>query len=176
MSFTTLLAAGAKLRASVLAALITEVRPVFARKPADEQITNNTLQNDDHLALAVAANTVYALSGWLVVNSTSEAPDFKVAFTFPTDAVISYSARGLIASASGTTAAAIETVAKMDQTSPSASIASGVVNDTHSIRIDGLLVVGSTAGTLQLQWAQANTNATATTVKKNSWIRLDQVE
>jgi hypothetical protein len=42
-------------------------------------------------------------------------------------------------------------------------------------RATGILQVAGTAGTLQLQWAQLASSATATTVLANSWMALRRI-
>lgn len=164
MAFTTIPSAGAKLRASVLSALITEVRPLEAYKSADETVNNSAaLQNDDALFVSVAANTRYdfRLTALYISNST---PDIKFAWTFPTGLTMRYSFQGYTA---------------------------GVMQDFYQIQTDvvavdgnggnlaavmeGTVVVAGTAGTLQLQWAQNTANASDTKVLIGSSLRLWQV-
>src|SRR6185503_11810362 len=90
MSWTSIPAAGAKLRGSVLSSLVTELRPVTVVKGSDEIVSNSaTLQDDDELLLAVAANVTYRWSIGVAFGAGTAA-DFKFAFTFPTGATLTF--------------------------------------------------------------------------------------
>jgi hypothetical protein len=58
MAMTTIPAAGAKLRGSVLSSLITELRPLSAIVASNQALatTSTTLQNITDLVVALAAN------------------------------------------------------------------------------------------------------------------------
>ncbi len=159
MAFTTVPAAGAKLRASVLSSLITEVRPLFVRKAADETVNNSTtLQNDDELLLPVAANATYWLYLRLLVSSGTT-PDFKMLFTFPT---------GLVMKLHNLLPTPTVSV-PYDQTTTAAMSTTGA---DATFQVEGLVRVGSTAGTLQVQWAQNTLEASNTIVRADSTMRL----
>lgn len=166
MTFTTVPSAGAKLRAATLYSLITELRPVFARKTSDETVNNSaTLQNDDQLALAVEASVVYRLEMMLIVNSGTT-PDFKFAWTYPSSLTMFYSAH--IASPAGGGTGSDLNGPYIETTVP----ALGTLGSDQILRADGIVIVSSTAGTLQLQWAQNTANASNTTVKTGSHLIL----
>lgn len=162
------------------AASIESLVPVFARKTGDESIASTTtLQNDDALFCAVAANKVYTVEvcAFYVGNETG---DIKFAFTFPTGATVHFF--GLIGWDSDTgfntggTHGTVEFLAQQNQTSsPTGAVTGTASTTTLGALLKGLIVVGSTAGTLQLQWAQRVSNATSTVVKAGSYMRLDQM-
>lgn len=151
-----------------LAAMCTataELRPVFARKTADETVNNSAvMQNDNHLFLPVAANTVYRLSMRLGISSGAT-PDFKTAFTFPAGTTMFYNATTVAVST-----ATLQNYG-LDQTS-TASIEGGQTSVTY----DGLVIVSAAGGTLQLQWAQNTANASDTKVLAGSYIELRKAE
>lgn len=158
--------AGSILRGSVLAALLDEARPVSAFKPANETVTNSTtLQADDHLLWPVRANAVYTL--WMVIYFNSGAtPDLKLRFTGPSGYTITWSTIALNASAVTNLAGPLTeaTTAVYDGQGANAPI-----------YIDGRVVVGATAGTLGIEWAQNTANASATTVLAGSFGLLFRV-
>lgn len=167
MAFTTIPAAGAKLRASVLNSLLTEVRPLPARKEATETVNNSaTLQNDDDLFVAVTASAVYNLDGRLLYNGNSTA-DFKIGWTFPTGLTMSYTILGVYVATP-----TVFSTSDFIQTSNPALEGAGA--DRTAI-MWGRVIVSSTAGTLQLQWAQNTANASNTTLLAGSYIRLTQI-
>jgi len=134
------------------------------RKTADESVASSTtLQNDDTLKIALAANDAVEFSGMLFVSSTSSTPDIKVTFTVPSGATVrwfaewfqtgsTYQNSGLVI-ASGTTASF--TVA---------------ANTLGTVKFSGIVVNGSTAGDLQFQWAQNASNSAAVKVEQRSFL------
>ncbi len=129
-------------------------------KSGDETINNvSTLQNDDDLLDAVAANITYIVEVYLVVQSGGT-PDFKFAFTVPASATIvgaAYSAAGVLHTANA------------DLTS---GIAVQIATSDQGVIIRAKLVVAGTAGTLQLQWAQNTADVSDTVVKEESYMKV----
>lgn len=170
MSFIAAKVAGDELPASHLDGRIDEVTPLFARKTADESVSNattgSTLQNDDELFVAVAASTVYRFECLLHV-STSTTADFKTQFTVPSGATVRFGAPVI------TVAASAVFPFSLDNTIAATIEGSGVA--TFSVQYTGLIVVSSTAGTMQLQWAQSTADASSTTVKTNSFLWLQKM-
>jgi hypothetical protein len=159
MGFTNIPAVG-KLRAAVLSALITELRPISATKPIDETIISNaTLQNDDDLFVAVAASTTYDFQLMMLHNS-GVTPKLKFGWTFPVGTTMRY---GFMGYAGGVQSfRAIETdVAVLD----------GNASSLMCLCI-GTLITSTTAGTLQLQWAQSVLTASNTSVLTGSFLEL----
>lgn len=153
--------------------------PLYAVKAANESVTSSiTFQNDDHLVLAVEANTNYTLTGFLLANGDIDG-DLKLQFTYPVSAAITY---GLVAPALPNTGNS-NTDANLggrpeDASSPSNTVEIGTTTSSTNpttVIFMGYLSVGATAGNLVLQWAQQTSSATATTLLKNSWIKLERV-
>jgi len=135
---------------------------LLAYKSADESVTSSTtLQNDDHLFLAMGANDIWYVSvGVLVNDASSSVADIKIAFTFPSGSLALYT----IYSDTGSTIAFHEW--RVSGTADSL----GVTNVDRFITIAGIATNGATPGNLQMQWAQVVSNAAAVTVKKGSLI------
>lgn len=151
---------------------------LFARKTANETVTSSTtLQNDNHLFVSVAANAVYIveLVGLLSGDDTA---DIKYVFTYPTGATLAGGQVNLFDTISGgaSTAGDGNFRALAASASPSTALNAGTV-DTNFVTCwyKGLLIMSSTAGTLQLQWAQINSVAVATGFLAGSYIKLDLV-
>lgn len=146
------------------ASQLNDAYPLFVRKTSDQTVNNTAaLGNDAELVLAVAASTTYDLYLRLIINSGTT-PDFKALFTFPA---------GLTASLQiqeGATPAAA-TAMSGPYTQASSLPINGVAADQVAV-ITGIVIVSSTTGNLQLQWAQNTANASNTTVKANSYMRL----
>lgn len=135
------------------------------RKSADESVTSSaTLQNDNELSLAVAANKTYVFDVYLAYTAGTTG-DFKAALTFPSGAT-AFAAISATDGSSWTTTGL--------QISSGGSVSGGGLGVTIPVlqRWTGVLMVSSTAGTLQVQWAQNTSNGTATTVKAGSVMML----
>lgn len=144
---------------------------VFARKTADQTLTvsSTTLQNVTGLSASVAANTTYVLDA-VFLYDTGTTPDIKFAFTFPSGATLSYAPDGYLSS--GTNFESYHT-GSYRQASGTAYAVAGLGSGTVvSSTVTGVLIVSSTAGTLQVQAAQNTSNASNTIVKADSWILL----
>lgn len=167
-TFTTAPAAGAKLRASTLSALVGEARPKYVRKTADETVNNSAvLQADDQLTLAVAASTTYRFLLRLIVNTNATA-DFKMLFTFPSGTGMSWDI--FVGSNPDTAAAGLQG----PFTDVTTAAVSGVAAD-QTLHIVGFIITSTTAGNMGLTWAQNTANVSNTTVKTNSYWEIWQV-
>lgn len=121
--------------------------------------TTTTLQNDNELVIPVAANTAYFIQGGLIVASPTAA-DLKINFTAPSGASFTIMAdyvASAVATLSATTVSSITGIDGRGATTASA------------VRFGGALLVSSTAGDFQLQWAQ-NAGSGTTTIHAGSWI------
>lgn len=165
MALTTIPSAGAKLRGSVLSAIINESRIIPVRKLLDQTRTNNTLTNDTELFVPVVATGVYLLESHIVQNSGTT-PDFKVGWTFPTGLTMSWRCIAV------DTTSAIVSTGGFDQTTVVSF--GGIAGDAH-ISLYGTVTAGANAGTLQLQWAQNTTNASNTIVRAGSTLWLTRI-
>jgi hypothetical protein len=164
MAFTAVPAAGAKLRASVLSSLVTEVRPVTVYKTANETVNNSTtLQDDDQLLISVEANVTYDFEAEIIYNSGTT-PDFKFAWTYPAGLTMFYA---VYAAGGGTFLGYYET----EVNTPVLDGAGAAVG----VLLKGTVIVAATAGTLQLQWAQNTLTAANTVVQAGSYIRLRRI-
>ena len=94
--------------------------------------------------------------------------DLKIAWTFPSG--LTLSAQPFYIDTSGGTRIAVQQI----QTSVLAAGTAGAGNNT-SMSLRGTVVVSSTAGNLQLQWAQNTSNATATSVLAGSVLWLQRI-
>ena len=135
---------------------------VMVRKTADESVSNTTLQNDDVLKIALAANDAYEFSGFLIVNSTSATPDIKVTFTVPTGATIRWFGEGF-----GEAYVASTNVVSASGTTFTVTL---LANTLANVKFSGIVTNSTTAGNLQLQYAQNQSNPAAVTVQARSFL------
>lgn len=145
----------------------SDVTRLEAVKTATESVTSSTtLQNDDELLLSVLANTTYFVFGLLFYDGAT-AGDFKFSWTGPSGYAFDFSAPIL---GTGTTSAVVDGGAtntlNMTAFTEADTVGAGAAGagTTIAITITGVLIVGGTAGTFQLQWAQFGSSATATRV------------
>lgn len=161
---------------TALMAGITQAYGIGAVKTADETVTSNTtLQNDDELAVALATATTYRLESRLYVFGAA-AGDIKVALAFPANTTVqAFGGHSIVTGAvTVATSADVEARAVVTQTaSPTTALSFGVP-DTNGIvvTLSATVVTTSTAGTLNLQWAQNSSSGTGTIVKIGSWLRV----
>ena len=131
-------------------------------KEADETVNNSTtLQDDNELLFAVAANEVVQFEGVLMI-STDPNADFKLTFTGPAGAV-------------GSFAAIYGDVTTGNADASSAALGSAAtlisVNDGSVVRFWGGIHNGGTAGNLTLQWAQNTANVSDSKVLAGSYLK-----
>jgi hypothetical protein len=151
----------------------SDVTDLFARKTATESVTSSTtLQDDDDLTVSVLANTVYTVQAMLRYDGATTG-DMKYKFVVPSGASFLYAnmipATSITGSAGNTT-----NFAGFDDTQ-TLSVGAAGAGTTLAIAISGLLVVGGTAGTFKLQWAQQTSDATATRMFAGSFLRATKV-
>lgn len=169
-----------KLRASDL----NKIVPQYALKDADESVstasTGTTLHDDLKLFVSLAANATYAIDLTLIyIEAVGTGIDIKAAWTFPTGCTLNFGSVGPHNAWVAAAGAALEAewAAWQNVTaSPSSSITFGTTNvASFTMRANGIIQVGSTAGTLRFQWAQANGSASNLTVKAGSSLKATYV-
>lgn len=146
-------------------------------KAADESVNNSTtMQNDNHLVVSLSANGVFEVECMLIVNGPTAA-DFKAAWT-STGGVSILSGRlciGGSASNTGTRQAITHmSLPGLGALADQAAYCAGDATD-KSVVIERFIVRTTTAGTLQLQWAQIGAVASNTTVYAGSYIKTTTV-
>lgn len=141
------------------------------RKLVDENVNNSAvLQNDDELVIALQANKTYEISGHLLFIAATSAVDAKVALTCPAGASIAWSAIGMDpAVAAGNTGAGTWT----GSVASGGTVPVGVSSAYTPVLIRGTILMGVTAGNLQLQWAQNTATASNLTLKAGSNLKVE---
>lgn len=161
-----LIYAGQRITADALDALA----PLMAMKAGDTNYTNTTLTNDPELFLALVANATYLLEAFLVYEGgTSGSADLQGKFTVPSGASLRYTNIGQNASG-GNTGSFAGTA-----TSGTYTGNTNGAGNLRSLTIPGSVVMGSTAGNIQMQFSQNTANATATIVHAQSYLAVQRV-
>ena len=135
---------------------------IYDHKTADETVNNSTtLQNDDHISIAVEANAFYALEAvFFLISGTT--PDFKFLFVGPAGVAID----GLVHFVTTTFVAGFTEAAAVPILTTGAN---------EVAFLTGLVDTAGTAGALTLQWAQNTANASDTKLLAGTWVRLTKV-
>jgi hypothetical protein len=136
---------------------------VVKSKTGAESVTSSTtVQDDDHLAFDIPANQTWRAK-YEILLTAAGSTDARLKFTLPS---------GATASATGTYARASDnsTTETSDATTEFVVTISNAANSTHNALLCIYLRVvnSSTAGTVQLQWAQGTSNATSLTFRNRS--------
>jgi hypothetical protein len=141
------------------------------RKTADQSKTSDTtLAADTHLVAALAASTTYTfrLTVWLSTDATPDAK-YDLNYTGSVTSVFLYVAN---TGYSG----AISSADLNSQTRTSLLPSYSLVGSTGTLTIflEGVITT-DTSGTLEFRWAQNTSSATATTVRKGSYLEVMQI-
>jgi len=153
---------------------------IFVRKTANESVTNSTTpQADDHLYATLPANSIWEVE--ILLRTQSAGGDgnnggIQVQLNAPT----------------GTSMQVFVEIRKGGSgsdlnhhwhygwiTAPNTSVGYNPIpgtTPTGAVKLKGLVIVGSTGGTLQLYWAQNAANGNATTVYANSYMKLTRIQ
>lgn len=172
MAWTAFPSAGSKLRASVLEALVTELRPNAARKTANEIVNgSSTPQADDELFVPAAASTFYVFTGLLVFTSGTT-PDFRYTLSVPAGATWSLNAQ-VFSRSLAAPSASVDTRTGTSGNLGADGHGTTLATQGQLIQLDGWVLTSVTAGTCTLMWSQNTSNGSDTTLYgPGSWIEL----
>lgn len=150
-----------------------DILGLFADKTADETVTSSTtLQDDDQLFLPVAANARYLVDTFVIYTGASDpAGGLRMGWTGPSGATMKWTNFGVTQNVS-------PTLVNYNVVVESIGGARGVGTNGStemSCQPRGRLVTSSTSGILRFQWAQGTSNATGTTVKAGTCVRLVRI-
>lgn len=156
---------------------LNAMQPLYVEKAADQSVTSSTTNTDDTaLLLPVEANAKYILTGMLLYSARSDT-DIKIGWTAPTSATLDWIAHAQIQG--GTTGIASSGIVVDRQIQGNSAFPLGgaaAENTTYmTATVSGRLVTSTTAGDLQLNWAQITSNATASIMRAGSWLMLTRV-
>jgi hypothetical protein len=144
---------------------------LFSRKTANQIESGTTLQDDDHLQLDLDANTTYEISGALYYTASGNS-ELDLAWVVPGGTGTGSSNSAMLVSFFGNEVKSGNSNTGAGTRSSSgvgnASSRIGVNTNEHIIHFKGLVITGSTSGTLQLQWTPHN--AQSITMRINSYM------
>jgi len=144
----------------------------IVRKTADETVNNSTtLQNDDHLLLAIAANEVWLINLFLLWTSPTAGVYLKTGWSYPAGCSIKWGTEIQLASTNKAYwSSAVTTASKpalLTETSTWSDIL-GANDAIDGVHLTAIVINGANAGTLNFQWAQATAAPEDTKVLANS--------
>lgn len=141
----------------------------FVRKAADESVSDENLQDDDHLYFAAEANSTYRVKWTLTLMSADTSSSFKFNLTVPSGAVYNIAGWGIVAGGDGSVDNA------------GTALAANIVVDTTDADgrgtaiIEGIVTTAGNAGDVKLQWARQSTSASAHYVMANSLLEYQEI-
>jgi hypothetical protein len=158
-----LIAAGGRITADE----IQQVAPLAVIKGSDESVTSSTtLQNDNELFVSVDANASYIFACYLnYEGGTTGSGDLKWLWALPAGATMRYAAPHI--NASSTTildTTYTEAITVISRTNTAGTLL--------GVTMEGVLVTSSTAGTMQLTWAENTSDSTPTIIHAGSSLAL----
>ena len=144
----------------------------IARKTSDESIPASTsLQNDDALEFSIAANEEWLVSVFGFVDGM-DTGGMKMGWSLPTGGTqISnlWLASGTYSGGSSTS------IFAMGQTGTGIGVPTGTLADEAGFTLYSYIKNGTNAGTVNYQWAQFNSNGTATTLEAGSTLIAQRI-
>jgi len=142
---------------------------LFARRTADATYATNVLGNDGQLFVALLANDTYEFEAMIAYDGATTDADLQLAFAVPAGAAIRWGITGGNGVSVSPSSIAVSGTAITDI--PVNTTTSG--NDVM-IYVKGLVVMGGTAGNLQLQ-AATTTAAKTTVLLTNSYLKASKM-
>ncbi len=140
-------------------------------KSANETVNNSTtLQNDDHILFALAANTNYWFDLTLLLTSASANADYKFGWTVPAGCTMFWGVR--TDPLTGTWGASAATAAAFALKTEAETLSIGSVAGSHGAILSGIVRNGATTGNLQFQWAQLNLTAEDNIINADSFLQI----
>lgn len=151
--------------------LLTRSYSTFAHRTADAAAINNStaLVSDAVLLAPLVTNASYYWDSFLFYDSSTTA-DFKVAYTWPAGATARWGIMGI--TTAGTTDMTVSTA---NASGTSLSCGGTGVGTVIWVKMEGFIDTVGTAGNLQTQYAQQALDATNTTVRRGSVLRVYRI-
>ena len=139
---------------------------VAKMKASNETVNNSTtLQNDDHLVLAVNASTKYTLVAFLIGFADNDTPDIKIKWILPTGGTMRWAELRELG-------AGTQALTELTEVSEAAL---PTTNANKIFLFTGAVTIAGTAGNVQLQWAQNILTAVNVKLLTSSFFTLTEI-
>lgn len=155
------------------AALLTSMLPQTVYKTLSTARTSTAAKTaDPELTLPVEANAVYELAFYLKYDA-GNAGDIGWTFSTPAGTSGSYGISSIVVGGAG----ASQTEDLANVYTLAANAGAGGIGAGIPLPVLGLgkFVTGGTAGSITLSWAQFTSNATATTLQADSYLKITRI-
>lgn len=133
-----------------------------------------TVTSDPELALTLPAIGTYIITGQCFFAPNSAGADCQIAFGGTASGNLNWSGAGAHNSLTTGSAAQGEWIARVGSSTPIPFGNSQTAGVETGIIFSGTFQASS-AGTIELQWAQQNSSATATILRTGSWLRYERI-
>lgn len=148
--------------------------PLMRWKDSDQSVTSSTTQtNITDLTVPVAASTNYAIRA-VIFYSGSTTGDINLGWTVPTGSSFKVTPDGFASGATGNTNSIYRGVLTTSAFGALAAQGAGV-GSALTAHLEGILAVNTTAGNLQLQYAQGTSDATSTVIYSGSYLWVQKI-
>jgi hypothetical protein len=174
MSKYPAIAAGQRITTNLLNAMIPEI----IDKPAATSRTSTTTVSDDpDLTFTLAANSMYFVEFFIKYSTpgASGTAGFKTQWTVPSGAGGNRTALGPGSTQTDSGADNISVHSGVHGFTTAVTYGSRGTTSNQLMAIETALVTTTSSGTCALQWAQQTSNASATTVAADSFMRVTQL-
>lgn len=146
-----------------------------ALKTADTSRASNATPSDDpHLTFAVTANAKYVVDGWVKYSALTDV-DLTIDWAIPSGALGEWTGHGAGLGTTAQTTSGYSIRTEANDVSQTRNFSGTDTSAELTVLIKGTLRVAGTAGTYALQWSQGTSNASATVVYTDSWVRLERI-
>jgi hypothetical protein len=140
-------------------------------KTVDETILSSTILHDDlHLFFTLKTSIIYAFDLQLILNSVVAGSDWKFAFSMPSSTTMFWGSHGGASNYFDPAGPGGSSVALL--TESSVLTIGNAANRIIGAALRGVVYTGSTPGLLRVRWAQNTSQASNSTVKRGSTMRL----
>lgn len=169
---TIVIASGMRLTPARLNALA----PVTYRKTADQSVTNSTaLVTDSQLSIPCLANAEYDVEAKIIYEAPT-ANDMRIAFGFPTGAVMPWGMLALDIGATGLSADLRPTAFGNPASSQQFSVGGGGAGNQLMVIMKGTLIMSGFTGNVEFRFAQLVAGVgTAAIVKAGSTLQIQRI-
>lgn len=147
----------------------------FVVKTSNESVSNDsTVNNDSELYVAIPQNGIFEIQVHIACSGGST-PDIKFVWTVSGD--LSFLYNRFVHTIPRAVGDILDTNVKQQFVAYNSEVSCGVDGTNETIHTENFIVTtANDGGTLQLQWSQVNSSATAVTVKAGSYIRVIRLQ
>lgn len=141
----------------------------FAQKSADETVSTTSLQDDDHLFVSVAANSIYLVQLFLLTNSGLDDDFSSPSFSGPSGFTVTGSQAHMPPNNQTD-----KDTSRVNTAGFTAGMA-GYGSDALMVIADMIVTTSATAGTLKYRWARGALVASNAIIRAGSYMYAEKI-